>query len=286
MENLRFSFLTAQDMPVLHQTFLQAFSDYIVPIQLNQEQFQSKLQREGIDPHFCVAAYNGDQMIGFILTGLGEWQGKPTAYNGGTGVIPAFRGQKLTQKLYTFLIQKLLESGIEYSLLEVIDQNLPALKSYQRIGMQITRTLNCYRVKVQNLSLRSNPEIQIKRAHKPDWNAYQLFWDITPSWQNSNQAIDRSINDATILEAYDNLDLLGYLILYPKSGAVAQLAVSKNARTQGVGQALLREASLSHQSQALMCTNVDTKGQGINVFFERCNFTLFLKQYEMKMQLA
>lgn len=289
MKKLHFAFLSAQDLPVLHQTFLKAFEDYIVPIQLNEDQFKAKLQREGIDPNYCVAAYDGELMVGFILTGLGEWQGKPTAYNGGTGVIPAFRGQRLTQQLYNLLIKKLRESGVEYCLLEVIEQNKPALKSYLNLGMEITRSLNCYRSKIEYLILdiTITSKVQVKRAPKPNWDNYQRFWDIEPSWQNSVQSVKRSINDALIIEAYDEYDKLnGYLILYPKSGAIAQLAVSKDSRSQGIGTSLLIEAANLSQNQMLMCMNVDSDAKEINEYLTRRNFAYILKQHEMLLQLV
>lgn len=111
--NYTFSFLKAQDMPEVHSTFLKAFADYFVPIQLTAEQFQAKLKRESIGPAFCVAAYAGSEMVGFILTGLGEFDAKPTAYNAGTGVVHGHRGHQLTRKMYSYLLPKLRESGIE-----------------------------------------------------------------------------------------------------------------------------------------------------------------------------
>lgn len=273
-------------MPLLHQTFLNAFADYIVPIQLDNEQFRAKLQREGILPEFCVAAFDGDKMAGFILTGLGEWQGLPTAYNAGTGVLPAYRGNGLTQQLYTFLLPKLRESGVESCLLEVIKENTPALKSYQQVGMQTTRSLDCFRVKKEELLLEADtPEnITIGKATKPDWKVYQSFWDITPTWQNSILAIKRSRNDNVVLEARDqNNAICGYIVVFPGSGAVAQLAVAHSYRNQGIGSALLREAVKLVQAPVLLCINVDTAGTGVISFLKQRYFKPILQQYEMQM---
>ncbi|GAB3201594.1 ribosomal protein S18 acetylase RimI-like enzyme [Pontibacter aydingkolensis] len=289
MTDFSFSFLTAKEMPVLHQTFLKAFADYLVPIQLDETQFKAKVQREGIEPSFCVAAFNGGQMVGFILTGLGEWLGKPTAYNAGTGVLPAYRGHRLTQQLYTFLVPKLRESGVECCLLEVIQENIPALKSYQSIGMQTTRSLDCFRVKKEELLLQAEApqNITIAKASKPDWDLYQSFWDIAPTWQNAVQSIKRSINENTILEARDeDKRLTGYIIVYPKNGAIAQLAVAKNSRNTGIATALLRVAVKLTDAPALMCINIDTAGTHVISYLQKRYFKRILGQYEMLMTLV
>lgn len=289
MHQLYFTTLTEHDMPALHQTFLQAFADYLVPIQLNEEQFNTKLRREGIEPGFCVAAYDGDKMVGFIMTGLGEWQGKPTAYNGGTGVLPAYRNQKLTRRLYNFLVQKLRQSGVEQCLLEVIQENTAALKSYEGVGMSVTRSLDCFRSPKQELLLEAPaPEgVSIAKAVKPCWDVYQEWWDMRPTWQNSIDAIKRSKSDAVILEAHDAEQVLcGYIIFYPLNGAIAQFAVHRSYRRAGVGTALLREATKLTESLNLMLINIDTAAPDFINYLKRCHFKRVLGQYEMLMPIC
>lgn len=276
-------------MPLVHKTFLDAFADYVVPIQLTEEQFQAKIKREGIEPSFCVAAYAGDEMAGFILTGLGEWKGKPTAYNAGTGVKPAFRGQKLTQRLYAFMLPKLRESSIEQCLLEVIQDNKPALASYRRVGMHITRPLLCYRALKQDILLQPNlPDgVTLVPVSRPDWQLFKHLRDVEPSWQNNSIAIKRSVGEYVVVEAVNaERERIGVIAFFPKLGSVAQLAVDLNWRGQGVGAALLHEAIKQVHAPAIMFINVDETAQSMISFLERRHFKLILKQYEMLMELT
>jgi ribosomal protein S18 acetylase RimI-like enzyme len=286
MQHIHFSYLTIAEIPVLHQTFLKSFADYIIPIQLTEEQFDTKLKREGVDLSFCVGAFRGQEMVGFILTGLGEWQGSPTAYNGGTGVIPAFRGQNLTQKMYEFLRQKLKESGVDTCLLEVIHENESAKRSYQNVGFSIIRSLDCYRAAKQDITLKAQvPEfVVIKKAVKPDWNLYSSFWDIEPTWQNSIAALKRCKQEFVILEAFEGDNTLcGYIAFLPATGGVAQFAVKRDSRGVGIGTALLREAIEQTTATALMFVNIDSEGESFNQFLRSRYFKSFLKQYEMSM---
>ncbi|MBX0334807.1 GNAT family N-acetyltransferase [Pontibacter sp. HSC-14F20] len=283
-----FSFLSEHDVPALYNTFVAAFADYIIPIKVSREEFAMKFKREGVEPTFCVGAYLGGQLVGFILTGLGEWQGKPTAYNAGTGVIPGHRGHQLTKRLYNFLLPKLRESGIEQCLLEVIERNAAAFKVYRSIGFEVTRALDCYRSPVGELLLSSEepePVLEIKQAAKPDWSAYATFCDNRPAWQNTGEAFRRSTDQKKLLEAYAEEQLVGYVAFFPRTGAIVQLAVQQGSRNQGIAKVLLKEAIKQIQAPALMMLNLDHTSTTLAAFSERIHLRHFLTQHEMLLPL-
>ncbi|PKV66612.1 ribosomal protein S18 acetylase RimI-like enzyme [Pontibacter ramchanderi] len=283
-----FSFLREHDVPAIYDTFVAAFADYIIPIKVSREEFAMKFKREGVVPSFCAGAYYGGQLVGFILTGLGEWQGIPTAYNAGTGVLPEHRGQQLTKRLYTFLIPKLRESGVEQCLLEVIDGNVAAVKVYRSLGFSTTRTLDCYRSPVGELLLSGKEaelSLGIREAAKPNWKACRAFCDIRPSWQNTDAAFKRNPDQKLVLEAYAEELLVGYVALFPRTGAVAQLGVHPDYRNQGIATALLGEAVRQSKARALLLLNVDQSNTTVATFLERIHLKRFLAQHEMLLPL-
>lgn len=289
MPDFRFRFLLEKDLPELHDTFLQSFADYLVPIQLNADQLKTKIKREGVAPSFCAAAYAGTEMAGFILTGLGEWHGAPTAYNAGTGVLPQFRGYNLTQQLYAFMLPKLQESGVEQCLLEVIQENAPALRAYKSVGFKVTRTLDLFRAQKNALLLEvEHPaNITLAATTKPDWKTYGCFRDAEPSWQNTAEAIRKCPDEKVMLEARDeDQDVVGYIIFFPHTGSVAQFAVDRRSRDKGVGSALLREAVQLTTAPSLMFVNVDTAATSLISYLKRRHFSHVLRQYEMLLPIV
>lgn len=283
-----FSYLREQDIPALYDTFVAAFADYIVPIKISLKEFLMKFKREGIEPTFCVGAYQGQQLVGFILTGLGEWQGRPTAYNAGTGVLPAHRGHQLTKQLYQFMLPKLRESGIEQCLLEVIDGNEAASKVYRSIGFEVTRTLNCFRSPVNELLLSGEEpdQVTIRQATGPDWKVYAQFCNISPSWQNTGHAFRKSPDQKIVLEALDeNKQLIGFAAFFPRTGAIVQLAVQPGYRGQGIAKALVREVVKLTQAPALLLLNIDHTCSTLHAFLERIYLKRLLTQHEMLLQL-
>lgn len=287
--DFRFALLKPQQMPQAHLTFQKAFADYLFPIQFNEEQFRDKRQREGIEPGFCVGAFVGEEMVAFILTGVGEWQGKPTAYNAGTGVLPAYRGYGLTGRMYAFLLPKLRESGVELCLLEVIRENEPALHAYKRVGFATTRTFDCLRgIKNELLLAASLPEgVEIKAAARPNYKLYRCLREVEPSWQNNDLALKRSGASCSYVEALnEKQELVGYLAFFPKSGAVAQLAVDAHWRGRGIGTALLRATAAQTTAPSLLFINIEHTATGLLQFLERRYFKPLLQQYEMELALA
>ena len=73
----------------LHTVFCEAFGDYSVPIDMPLERFQGNMKRNGYDHAVSVGAYADGRLVGFIMSGHRTWEGCNTAYDMGTGVIPA-----------------------------------------------------------------------------------------------------------------------------------------------------------------------------------------------------
>ena len=77
-----------------------------------------------------------NELILASITGIDNREGVPTAYNAGTGIIPAFRGQGIVGEMYEMLLPRLKAMGIRQSILEVICQNERAIKAYEKAGFQ------------------------------------------------------------------------------------------------------------------------------------------------------
>ena len=80
--------LTGTSIKSIHEAFLQAFSDYKVPMNLSLETFEKKLKRNGFKPEFSAGAFENGRLVGFVLNGVREWDGEKTIYDTGTGVVP------------------------------------------------------------------------------------------------------------------------------------------------------------------------------------------------------
>ncbi|MEM6830993.1 MAG: hypothetical protein AAF551_10805, partial [Bacteroidota bacterium] len=101
--------LTKNDFEQLHQAFCRAFSNSRVALNPGKKAFDYRMHKKlNINYDLSGGIFDGQELIGFILHASNIYEGIPTAFNGGTGVIPGFRSQKIGEELYEFLIPKII----------------------------------------------------------------------------------------------------------------------------------------------------------------------------------
>jgi ribosomal protein S18 acetylase RimI-like enzyme len=259
----------------LYECFLSAFSDYEVDMRMPREQFQQRLARDGISLEISAGAFEGDRMIGFCLNALGDWQGKATAYDGGTGIVPGYRGRGIGKELFLFVEGKLKGAGVVQYLLEVLTSNVRAATLYRKLGFVESRRLAVFR---SDTRISRSHDFSIRDVEEPDWQLYQSFWDGYPSWQNSIAAVERAASDRKIIGAYVDEECAGYGVVFVPAMNLMQLAVSPSHRRVGIGSAVL--ASLEN-SKPLKINNIDEVLEGSLAFYKANGYKQVLGQYEM-----
>jgi ribosomal protein S18 acetylase RimI-like enzyme len=283
--NIEYRFLTGEDFGALYQANLAAFSDYLVPLQMTKNQFKNHFAQNAIDINLSVGAFSNSKLVGFTLNGFGLWNGKQTAYDAGTGVIPEYRKNGIGKGVFNFLLPVLKEKGIEQMLLEVISNNQKAINLYRNLGFETSRKLQLFR---QTEPIVANPaeQIKIKQIEKNPGSKLNEFADKQTSWQFSNEAVERKLSSKSFVEAYSGDKCVGYGVLFPKSGIVAQLAVDRNYRRQNIATNLLAEMEkMTIEGKKLRFGNVDSDLDSLIKLAEKLKFEPTISQYEMILEL-
>lgn len=266
----------------ISECFNEAFSDYAVPLHLSPQQLQNKMINDGVDLSLSAGAFENGRLTGFILNGIGNLQNIKSAYNAGTGVIPEQRGQRLTRQLYEFIIPKLEDREIRQCVLEVITTNKPAIFTYQKVGFDIVRELNCF--KGTPKTGKRITSTSIGEILSPNWEKFTSFWEWSPTWQNSKEAIERSWEKLRSITIEKDGSTVGYLIYDPSSGKVNQFAVKKEFRNQGFGTLLFSELTQRLQKE-ISIINIDYSDLHTLSFLKSIGLKPYINQYEMKMEL-
>lgn len=275
--------LQKEDIPAMHQAFLQAFADYQLPFQLSFDQFVQKfIYKLNINYELSVGAFFQNQLIGFIFSSTGFYRGKYTAYNGGTGVIPKHRGYGLTQKMYEYLFPKLIEKGITQAVLEVLTENEKAIKSYVSCGFSIFTKYHCYKLTKLNSTLRlPSPQVTIRPVSQPNWPLYESFFDTTPYFLDSTAVLKHNLQHEEMVEARLGSEVVGYIIFQPMVSRISQVAVDKKHRGKGIGKMLLDYALKASPTKALTILNVGQKETELIKILGRIGFEHTVDQFEM-----
>jgi len=270
--------LTTADFHPLYECFLEAFSDYQVDMQMSEEQFRQRVVRDRVELESSAGAFDEDRMIGFYMNGRGVWEGKQTAYDAGTGVVPDYRRRGVAEELFDFMVPQLKERGITQYLLEVLTSNERAVALYRKIGFEEVRHLAVLRSKAMMKTSGDVEGVSIRRMEEPDWDVFCAYWDGKPSWQSSIDAVGSVRDQREIVGAFVDEKCVGYGIVHQPSGLLMQMAVGSAFRRRGIGRKIL--AALSG-NEILKINNVDEELKGTLAFFKACGFEVVLRQFEM-----
>lgn len=275
---MEFKPLTNIDLSTILNTINESFEDYIFPMQLTMEKLQLKVLSEQIDMNISVGAFDGDKLVALMLHGSKNIDGTWHAYNAITGVIPSHRKQKLTVRMYAYLLPILKEKGYTQIQLEAITNNVPALKSFIEVGFTISRILECYSGRVKQLESTLDPNIGIEQNWEP--KDVSWIWDWEPTWQNDQLSIENVKQHVTFINYKVQGKIVGYLFFNNITKRVQQFAVARDYRNQHIGSKLFNALSHYTGGEDIQIINLQAEVSGAQ-FLNRIGFELFLKQYEM-----
>ncbi|MFZ1700319.1 MAG: GNAT family N-acetyltransferase [Pyrinomonadaceae bacterium] len=280
-------FLNEEHFESVFTTFNEAFSDYLLPFAMTEVQFRNHINLNGVDLTQTVGCFEGERMIGCSLNGFGEWNGRMTVYDAGTGVVPSARRQGVSEAMFEMMTPIFRGQGIEQWLLEVITSNEPAIRLYRKLGFKPVRELALLQCD-NGMKLSAPPPdgISLVEMPAPDRPLLRSFWAGTPSWQNSCDAMERSVKLKRVFGAFLDSRCVGYIAFSARFGRVAQIAVDKKFRGRGIGTMLLAKmGELTEPGYSLQIINLDKSLEDAMRFFRNRGFYERICQHEMLMQM-
>lgn len=267
----------------LATAFNAAFADYAVPMSIAPEALAAMQLRRGYSPACSFGAFAGEQLVGFVLTCL---EGD-RAYNSGTGVLPAHRGGGLARRLVEQGIDHAARAGARSYVLEVIDDNAPAIALYRRLGFVEQRGLQCWTWAGATTGDEGPPRPAPPRSAAAELaplsssltssliSSFGGDADLEPSWQNSLASLRRATEPSLVLG-----DERGVVVVFPGSADVPLLCVRRAARRRGHGRHLLASAA-ARCSRPLRLLNLDDRAEGVAAFLAAAGATRTVRQLEM-----
>lgn len=267
----------------LHKTFLDAFSDYQVKMDLPLWKFKQMLQRRGYVPEMSIGAFKNEMLVGFVLNGFRNWNGKSTVYDLGTGVVGEYRRQGITSDMLLNIKEVLKEKQVEQYLLEVIKSNISAVQLYKKQGFEIQREFTCFQLDKNKYN--SITTCKVEQVDRINWRQLTEFWDFKPSWQNSIDSIN-AVPKAFIysIVRLDNV-IVGYGIIDKKTGDIPQIAVNKHYRGKGIARSIITDMIKNTESHKITILNVDDQFKSTKDFLLKLGFEYNVGQYEMLLKI-
>ncbi len=277
--------LAPVDRESLHQTFLDAFADYAMDARgTTDSSLMLRMAKNAVDYDASVGAYADDRMVGFTLIGIDTMPQGMTAYDAGTGLIPAYRSRRIAHRMFEHALPDLRCRGVKRFLLEVLQQNEPAIKTYRKSGFEIVRTLRSYVADVGALRAEAPADgVRIDAASSVDFERLCIDGDWIPSFENRFSAPRAIPSEVAFYGAYDDETCVGIVAYCARLNWLLSLIVKRSHRRRGIGRCLLNHLG-RHLPQGvgrLAVLNVDGGDIGMQRFFTSCGFRFLVDQYEM-----
>ncbi|MVO98476.1 GNAT family N-acetyltransferase [Paenibacillus lutrae] len=119
----------------------EGFGDYYIPMKLSPDAYLSRFVNEGLSADHSLIAYEGDEPIGFLLNGIRKAGDQLVSWNGGTAVIPAYRGQGVGRQLLEASLDIYRQENVSVSTIEAFGVNTGAIRLYESLGYRTQEVL-------------------------------------------------------------------------------------------------------------------------------------------------
>lgn len=266
--------ITLENMNVrtIYQVFEDAFTDYFVTFEKKPEIHINRWLSMGVDFELSYGVKSGGQLVAFILHSPRE----EMVMNLATGVRRDFRGQGLTSLMYERILRDLPQKGFRKMQLEVITENIPAIRSYEKAGFRRKRKLLCW--KGQAVNIPDSPGIHAIKTPLLTLEHAEL----TPyryAFEMDKASVEKQSSVLEMHELRNENKLLAYAVWNPWKMNLIQLGGKDKESVSG----LLARMKLAGENFGMV--NVDERNDIVNGIFRELGLTNYISQYEMETEL-
>jgi ribosomal protein S18 acetylase RimI-like enzyme len=256
------------DHEQLAALFGAAYAGYWFPIELDAAGFEQMAVVSDLDLASSYVARSGDEPVGICVLGVRGDEG----WIGGMGVVPERRREGIGEQLMQAVLESARGLRLRRVTLEVLEQNDPARRLYERLGFTGTRTLE-----VWTLPGGSAPEVA---AQPVEVDAALDLIAATRSapepWQRADGTLRRFRERDTLTRALGHDG--GAVVFRTRDGqaSIVQLA----AATPSVARTLL--TSVAAGTSGVTFLNVPAGEPAVAALAE-LGGTLAARQYELEL---
>ena len=158
----------------------KGFQDYFVPVHLDSDTFLKRMEKEDLNAEHSVVLQESDELVGILLNGFRVRNGNIMAWNGGTAVVPNWRGKGVSKALMKESLSLYKKRGVKVATLEAIRQNERAIALYKSFGYETIDELILFDGRLRD-------DIEVEPLHtvsiRPELLPHLTFYDANVPWQ-------------------------------------------------------------------------------------------------------
>jgi GNAT superfamily N-acetyltransferase len=274
MPEISFRPLLELNFAEMADLFNRCFEDYVIPFTMTAQNVAAHSRKDGIDHIRSFVAVRDGQDIGLAYISPRF----ETARLAGMGIVKSARGQGTGRVLVAEFLRRLRADGFREAVLEVFEQNEPAVRLYKSFGFEATQRLYGFEREpfpfAEAKPLREVPLEEFSESMR----TAQL-----PSSPTASQFCTTTLPARAV-----TIDDQAYAIYAPPSaGAPLSLGgffVMPESRGKGRGRQLFRSIQAANPESPWFLAPVFPEATA--PFLERLGFRrMKLNQFEMKLRL-
>jgi ribosomal protein S18 acetylase RimI-like enzyme len=256
--------LSLQDLSTL---FSRSFADYFVQVPDSPRLFDARVRSEHISLVDSRVAREGRETVGLVLIARRGRVSRIAAM----GIVPPHRNRKLGGAILGPLLDEARTRGDTQVVLEVIEQNLPAVKLYERMGFQRVRRLIGFMGTPVPEPASTLQEVEPEECARllPEG----LPWQLAPSTVGGLALPARAFKLGPAVAVLGDTSA--------PTLALRAIAVEAAARGQGAGTRLLRAIASTHPGKPLAVSALVPEGLCERFFLQTGLVVSALSQLEM-----
>lgn len=272
----------------------KGFEGYDFNVATTIDKFLARIVIEDLSLEYSLVAFDEDRPIAIVMNGFRLINGKKTAWNGGTGISPEYRGKGIGKLLMEKNLQLYRELGVDVALLEAIRSNKSAVNLYQNVGYHIQEHLICLQQSgvLNDKILQPAANRYILKRGRPSEVKELCFYRNFSAWQTQWP----SLKEGESLILSDGNIVVGYALYKKINGKdgnsetiVLYQCESKPDRVdkEEILKALLCEvydAPFTNPVKRL-AINISDNNKELLVLLKKSNFSSYLDQHHMELQL-
>jgi ribosomal protein S18 acetylase RimI-like enzyme len=242
--------------------FTSGYEGYFMPVAVDEGafSFMARTWDYDLDASLVAADDNGD--VGLCMLGVRGTSG----WIGGVGVVPGRRGEGIGEQLMRAIEDRARSRGIEQLWLEVLVQNEPAIRLYEKLGYQVVRELEVW--SLDDLVLQEHTVASARAADAVGRSPTRQ------PWQRADVAVERQ-DDARALVGGDSS-----LVFRSSNGVASILQAAGDA--DGIRDLV---ESLPEGTTGVRYLN-GPEGDPVNAALEALGGTCVARQHEMLLELG
>jgi ribosomal protein S18 acetylase RimI-like enzyme len=263
----------------------RSFEGYLVSIKMTAQAYERRFRGEDLDPFASRVYYavGTDAPVGLVLVARRGWTSRIAAM----GLAPEARGQGLGRRLLSEAVEEAKARGDRAVLLEVIEQNTPAVHLYTSFGFQTVRRLFGYR-KQRREETAPPPEARdvLSEIDPLDFSRIAAReGDIGLPWMLAAETLSAASHPARAV----HLDGRAFALISDPGAemiALSALVVPRADRRQGLGSRLVRALEATFPGKTWAVSAIVPEDLAPDFFPKLGWERQKLNQFEMRLELV